>query len=245
MATNLYFNNFRSQSEQSLVEDLVVESIKIYGHDVVYLPRRVVNRDFVFNEDTISRYENDYSIEMYIRNVDGFEGEGDFLSKFGLEVRDSITFTVAKRRFDNDIGLTEDIIRPKESDLIYFPLTKSYYEIKFVEHEAVFYQLGEIQMYDIRCELFEYSGEEFNTGDLTLDAVESDNLINALEYSLRTENGFNLANETGGPLILELYKPDLILQANNEVYETQSTSFGGGAGIIDFSETDPFSEGGY
>ena len=124
MATNLYFNNFKSHSEQSLVEDLVVESIKIYGHDVVYLPRRVVNRDFVFNEDTISRYENDYSIEMYIRNVDGFEGEGDFLSKFGLEVRDSITFTVAKRRFDNDIGLTEDIIRPKESDLIYFPLTK-------------------------------------------------------------------------------------------------------------------------
>jgi len=82
MATNLYFNNFKSHSEQSLVEDLVVESIKIYGHDVVYLPRRVVNRDFVFNEDTISRYENDYSIEMYIRNVDGFEGEGDFLSKF-------------------------------------------------------------------------------------------------------------------------------------------------------------------
>lgn len=245
MATNLYFNNFNSQSEQSLVEDLVVESIKIYGHDVVYLPRRVVNRDFVFNEDTISRYENDYSIEMYIRNVDGFEGEGDFLSKFGLEVRDQITFTVAKRRFDNDIGLTEDIIRPRESDLIYFPLTKSYYEIKFVEHEAVFYQLGEIQMYDIRCELFEYSGEEFNTGDGTLDALEADNLMNALEFSIQTENGFNLANETDGPLILELYRPDLILQANNDVYETQSTSFGGGAGIIDFSERDPFSEGGY
>jgi hypothetical protein len=245
MATNLYFNNFNSQSEQSLVEDLVVESIKIYGHDVVYLPRRVVNRDFVFNEDTISRYENDYSIEMYIRNVDGFEGEGDFLSKFGLEVRDQITFTVAKRRFDNDIGLVEDIVRPRESDLLYFPLTKSYYEIKFVEHEAVFYQLGQIQMYDIRCELFEYSGEKFNTGDVALDALESDNLMNALEFSLQTEDGFNLANETDGPLIQELYRPDLILQANNDVYETQSTSFGGGAGIIDFSEKDPFSEGGY
>ena len=245
MATNLYFNNFKSHSEQSLVEDLVVESIKIYGHDVVYLPRRVVNRDFVFNEDTISRYENDYSIEMYIRNVDGFEGEGDFLSKFGLEVRDQITFTVAKRRFDSDIGLTEDIIRPRESDLIYFPLTKSYYEIKFVEHEAVFYQLGEIQMYDIRCELFEYSGEEFNTGDLALDALESDNLLNALDYSLRTEDGFNLANETDGPLILELYKPDLVVQANNNVYETEANSFGGAAGIIDFSEADPFSEGNY
>jgi hypothetical protein len=245
MATNLYFNNFNSQSEQSLIEDLVVESIKIYGHDVVYLPRRVVNRDFVFNEDTISRYENDYSIEMYIRNVDGFEGEGDFLSKFGLEVRDQITFTVAKRRFDNDIGLVEDIVRPRESDLLYFPLTKSYYEIKFVEHEAVFYQLGQIQMYDIRCELFEYSGEKFNTGDVALDALESDNLMNALEFSLQTEDGFNLANETDGPLIQELYRPDLILQANNDVYETQSTSFGGGAGIIDFSEKDPFSEGGY
>ena len=245
MATNLYFNNFNSQSEQSLIEDLVVESIKIYGHDVVYLPRRVVNRDFVFNEDTVSRYENDYSIEMYIRNVDGFEGEGDFLSKFGLEVRDTITFTVAKRRFDNDIGSIEDILRPRESDLIYFPLTKSYYEIKFVEHESVFYQLGEIQMYDVRCELFEYSGEEFNTGDTTLDALESDNMINALEFSITTEDGLNLANETGGPIILEEYKVSTLIQANNSVYESEASSFGGAAGIIDFSESDPFSEGNY
>jgi len=93
--------------------------------------------------------------------------------------------------------------------------------------------------------LFEYSGEKFNTGDVALDALESDNLMNALEFSLQTEDGFNLANETDGPLIQELYRPDLILQANNDVYETQSTSFGGGAGIIDFSEKDPFSEGGY
>lgn len=239
MATNFYFNNFESSSEQFLIEDLVIESIKIYGHDVVYMPRTIVNRDFVFNEDGISKYVDNYSIEMYIKNVDGFEGEGDFLSKFGVEVRDQITFTVANRRFEEDIGATHSLDRPRESDLIYFPLTKSFYEIKFVEHESVFYQLGELQMYDLTCELFEYSGEEFSTGTELLDQIEDNTQINLLDYSLQTQDGFNIANETDGPIIREEFNINTIVQANNNIYQTESAS------IIDFSEADPFSEGTY
>ena len=239
MATNFYFNNFEASAEQTLIEDLVIESIKMYGHDVVYLPRTLVNRDYVFNEDSVSKFVDQYSIEMYIRDVDGFQGEGDFLSKFGVEVRDQITFTVANRRFEEDISSVEDITRPREGDIIYFPLTQSHYEIKFVEHEAVFYQLGELQMYDLRCELYEYSGEEFETGSDLLDAIEDNTKINLLDYSLLTQDGLLLSNETGGPIIREVFNINTITQANNNIYQTESSS------IIDFSELDPFSEGAY
>jgi hypothetical protein len=239
MATNFYFNNFDSSSEQFLIEDLVIESIKIYGHDVIYLPREIVNRDFVFNEDGISKFEDNYMIEMYIKNVDGFEGEQDFLSKFGLEVRDQITFSVSIRRFTDEIAVNEISLRPNEGDLIFFPLTSSFYEIKFVEHEAIYYQLGDLQIYDLKCELYEYSGEEFNTGSDLLDQIEDNTKINMIDYSLQTQDGFLIANETDGPIIREVYNINTLTQSNNDIYQAQS------AGIIDFSEVDPFSEGTY
>jgi hypothetical protein len=239
MATNFYFNNFDSSSEQFLIEDLVIESIKIYGHDVIYLPREIVNRDFVFNEDGISKFEDNYMIEMYIKNVDGFEGEQDFLSKFGLEVRDQITFSVSIRRFTDQIAVNEISLRPNEGDLIFLPLTASFYEIKFVEHEAIYYQLGDLQIYDLKCELYEYSGEEFNTGSDLLDQIEDNTKINMIDYSLQTQDGFLIANETDGPIIREVYNINTLTQSNNDIYQAQS------AGIIDFSEVDPFSEGTY
>lgn len=241
MVTNLYFNNVGASSEQFLIEDLIIESIKIYGQDVVYLPREIINRDFVFNEDSVSKYQDNYLIEMYVRNVDGFEGEGDFLSKFGVEVRDQITFTVAQRRFEEDIGAYESTVRPNEGDIIYFPLNGNYYEVKFVEHEAIFYQLGELQTYDLRCELFEYSGEEFNTGDTDLDFIEDDNLINTLFYAIQTQDGENLGIETGGVIINESFNVNTLTQSNNNIYQTESESIS----LIDFSERDPFSEGNY
>lgn len=239
MATNFYFNNFDSSSEQFLIEDLVIESIKIYGHDVIYLPREIVNRDFVFNEDGISKFEDNYMIEMYIKNVDGFEGEQDFMSKFGLEIRDQITFSVSIRRFNDEIAVNEISLRPNEGDLIFFPLTSSFYEIKFVEHEAIYYQLGDLQIYDLKCELYEYSGEEFNTGSELLDQIEDNTKINMIDYSLQTQDGFLIANETDGPIIREVYNINTLTQSNNDIYQTNS------AGIIDFSEVDPFSEGTY
>ena len=155
--------------EQSLIEDLVIESIKIYGIDAWYIPRTLVGKDDILNEDDISTFSDAYMAEMYIKSVDGFEGEGDFLSKFGLEIRDSITMTIARRTYESEIGGYEANTRPLEGDLIYLPLNNKIFEIQHVEHESIFYQMGSLQMYDLRAELFEYSGERFTTGQKFID----------------------------------------------------------------------------
>ena len=171
MSTSTYFSKFSHVNEQNLIEDIVIESIQIYGHDISYLPRISNNLDELLGEDPSSSFNTAYPIEMYIKNTDGFEGEGSFLSKFGLEIRDQITFTVAKRTWSS-LGVSN---RPKEGDLIWFPLTSKLFEIQFVEHESVFYQTGRLQVYDIQCELFEYSDEAIDTGIATIDAIEADN----------------------------------------------------------------------
>jgi len=155
--------------EQSLIEDLVIESIKIYGIDVWYIPRTLVAEDSILNEDDLSTFNEAYMAEMYVKNVDGFEGEGDFLSKFGLQIRDSMTLTIAKRTYESEVGTLEDNRRPLEGDLIYLPLNNKIFEIQYVEHESIFYQMGSLQTYDLRAELFEYSGERFNTGHDFID----------------------------------------------------------------------------
>jgi len=175
VATNFYFNNFSNSQEQSLVEDLVTESIKIYGHDVYFLPRTIVARDSLYNQDDLSRFDSAYLVEMYIKNVEGFEGEGDLFSRFGVEIRDQITFVISQRTFDNEIGTSVTLTRPREGDIIFFPLNNKAFQIKFVEHEAVFYQMGALQTYEMSCELFEYSGEQFNTGIDIIDKIEEDN----------------------------------------------------------------------
>ena len=155
--------------EQHLIEDLVVESIKIYGVDTWYLPRTLNAKDDILNEDDLSSFDDAYQVEMYVKNVDSFEGEGDFLSKFGLQIRDSITLTIAQRTYNQEVGLNSAINRPREGDLIYLPLNKKYFVVQHVEHEAIFYQMGSLQTYDLRCDLFEYSGERFKTGQPELD----------------------------------------------------------------------------
>ena len=138
MATNFYFNNFTNSMEQQLIEDLIIESIKVYGHDVWYVNRSITAKDEILNEDDLSVFDQAYMIEMYIKNVEGFEGEGDFLSKFGLQIRDSITFTVAIRSFNQEVGFHTEDVRPIEGDLIYFPLNNKVFKIMHVEHEAIF-----------------------------------------------------------------------------------------------------------
>ena len=168
MPTNTYFRNFDARNEQELLHSLVTESIQIYGHDVNYIPRTLVNKDTILGEDSISEYKDAYSIEMYIKSVDGFEGEGDLVSKFGLEIRDQIVFSVARRAFEGlDIG-----VRPKEGDLIYFPLTEKLFQIMFVEHETPFYQTGALPTFDLTCELFTYSDEKIDTGVEEVDVIE-------------------------------------------------------------------------
>jgi len=204
--------------EQYLIEDLVIESIKIHGHDIYYITRTAGALDDVLNEDDLSEYKRADFIDMYIKNFDGFEGEGDFLSKFGLEIRDEMTLTIARRTFELDVSTYTGNDRPLEGDLIYFPLNKKMFEVKFVEHEPVFYQMGALQMYDLRCEMFEYSQETFNTG-----VAEIDTLFAGFETTSNTSIEFLETQDSF---------------ADNSTIETAADS------IIDFSEADPFSEGG-
>ena len=168
MATNSYFRTFDAKNEQELLHSLTQESIKIYGHDVSYIPRTLVNTDTVLGEDSISEYKDAYSVEMFIKSVDGFEGEGDLISKFGLEVRDQIVFSLARRAWEGlDLG-----VRPKEGDLVYFPLTSKLFQIMFVEHETPFYQNGALPTFDLTCELFVYSDEKIDTDIDDIDVIE-------------------------------------------------------------------------
>jgi hypothetical protein len=175
MPRNVYFSQ-GAKSEQNLYEDLVIEALKIYGHEMYYMPRNMVSRDMILNEDIESKFDEAYMIEMYLENVDGFDGDGTFFSKFGLEIRDSATFVVSKRQWEKLVGLYNNEIvsgRPNEGDLLFFPLTRSFFEIKFVEHKSPFYQLSKVPVYKMRCELFEYSDEEIDTGIAEIDVLQT------------------------------------------------------------------------
>lgn len=253
MATNLYFNNFGHFGQQTLLENLIIESIKMYGHDCFYIPRVLVKEDNLFGEDVLSKFENYYELEMYVKNVEGFEGEGDFLSKFNVEIRDEMTFTISKRRFNDEVDSAKqtldsagnEIGRPLEGDLIYFPLTGGLFEIKFVEDEVTFYQMGELQMYDLKCELFEYSHEELDTGITVIDNIQTAQSAVMEDFQLLDESGNTLVDEEGNNLIAEDYRIDAIAStANNEYIQTETTSSGTLGAFLDFSESNPFSEGG-
>jgi|TARA_B100000929_G_scaffold290164_1_gene282872 hypothetical protein len=176
MPTNVFFNH-AVNTEQHLYEDLVVESLRIYGHECYYLPRNVVEEDTILGEDIQSTYGDAYSVEMYIENVEGFEGEGDLFSKFGVQVRDQATFVISLRTWERFISLDGNLatsLRPNEGDIIFFPMSGSVFEIKFVEHENPFYQVGKLFVFKMQCELFEYSGEDFDTGIESIDIVEDE-----------------------------------------------------------------------
>src|SRR6056300_595008 len=139
MARNFYFENYQASMEQNLIEDLVIESIRIYGVDTWYMPRTIGAKDELLNEDDMPIFKDAYMVEMYVKSVDGFEGEGDFLSKFGLQIRDSMTLTVAIRTYDQEVGAYrthDDTTRPMEGDLIYFPLNNKFFKVMHVEDEA-------------------------------------------------------------------------------------------------------------
>lgn len=177
MGTNQYFNNFpkRISQEQTLIEDLVIESLKIHGMDLWYLPRTSRDEiDYLYGEDRLKQYINAYSIEMYLENIAGMEGEGDFISKFGLEIREECSLLVSRRRFKATVP---DLIRPNEGDLIYIPLFQNFFEITFVEHEnnqAMFFTLGRgrggnVYVYALKLRQFLFSNEIIQTGVKEID----------------------------------------------------------------------------
>ena len=259
-------------AEQSLIQNLYTEAIKIYGFDVFYIPRTLVNVDKIFEEDELSKFTSAHSIEMYLQSVDGFEGEGDFLSKFGVEIRDRASFVVVKSRWTEAVDDNASLIiegRPNEGDLIYFPLTKGLFEISFVEHENIFYQANNIYTYRIDVERFVYSSEKIDTGIAAIDAIEDARSIDALTYELieenlivqedgqplLTESGNRVRNEVSGALVLEngvrIIKEDYNLSTTTTPATTAASieplarndDFGLSADdIIDFSTSNPFGE---
>lgn len=196
--------------------------------------------DLIYGEDFYSEFNSHYLVEMYIKNVEGFAGQGDFLSKFNLEIRDQVTFTVARRTFSEEVGAYTSFVRPREGDLIYFPLNNKIFEIKFVEHEAIFYQLGALQTFDLTCELFEYNNEIFNTGVISIDEKQKDLTFNVSDFAIKTEDDFAIADEDMNDLALESFS----LDAQDPISDNTGLENEGDV-ILDFSEIDPFSEGTY
>lgn len=205
----------------------------------MYIPRFTVQLDSVLTEDALRQYTRAFGIEMYIRNVEGFAGQGDFLSKFNLQIRDQITFTVARKVFSDEISVQiPEIVRPREGDLIYFPLNNKIFEIKFVEHEAIFYQIGALQTYDIRCELFEYSNEIMKTGIAAIDRLQTVYSLDENVAAILTEDGRALQTEDGMTLIREEWEiTNSDPAAQNDIFQEESDA------ITDWSEQDPFAEG--
>jgi len=209
MVTNSYINTTTYTQEQDLIGNLVVESIQMHGQDFIYIPRNLVNVDTVFNEDTLSSFTTTHTIEMQIDSVDGFEGEGEMLSQFGLSINDQIITTVSKSRFLAETGSE----RPKVGDLIYLPLVDKAFQIKFVEDEIPFYQLGKIHVFQLTSELFIYSHETINTGVSEID----DNFTNTA-----------IADNTVDNAVAD----DGLVPLSTTVTDS----------VIDFTQNNPFSE---
>lgn len=228
-------------SEQRLMEDLIIECMKIYGFDVYYLPRTTVYKDDILNEDALNRYEQAYRLEMYLSNITGFEGEGDLLTKFGVEIRDTATFIVSKRRWEEAVarvGRVQLENRPAEGDILYFPLTKSYFEIRRVETKDPFFQVGKFNVFKLECELMQFSSERFDT-----PIEEINELASTQAHDIQS---FELLMEDGNKLLLEYFNPSKIIREEYSIADidnfAQNDIFKDNVNILDFSERNPFGE---
>jgi len=172
MPRNVYFSQ-AVKSEQNLYEDLIIESLKIFAQDVYYIPRTIISRDTILGEDPASKFDDAYLIEAYIENAEGFDGEGDLYSKFGLEIRDEASFIISRKIWNQRIGLNEGTLKPAEGDLLYLPMSNSFFEISLVEDDKPFYQLSNLPVYKLSCSLFEYNDQEMDTGIAAIDNVET------------------------------------------------------------------------
>ncbi len=270
MPVNHYFQagkGIGSQNEKRLHEDLIVEGLKIYGQDVYYLPRTLVNQDLILGEDVSSRFDHSYLIEMYFESNEGFAGDQELINKFGLEIRDDTTLMVAKRSWDFHVGNKANLIasgRPNEGDVIYVPLMNSFFEIQFVEDQEPFFQLGSLPVYKLRVTRWEYSNEELNTGQQVIDQAEDKYSLNELKYRFDLEQG-QVALDGEGVIMLESYhnystgQPAFLMNeeySDTNIVQQQSAyadnlNLNQEAGfntasladdIMDFSERNPFGE---
>ena len=209
-----------NSSEQNLVEDLSIESIKINGRDMVYIPRTLLNKDELFGEDNSAKFSKGFEIEMYIQSVNGFEGDGDILQKFGIQILDRMNLVISKKRFVEEVTTFQPTItRPREGDLIFFPLSNTLFEINFVEHENPFYQIGKNYTFILICETFPYNQETMDTGFGDIDTLD------------------DIAG-ISGDIVIPKAATGVTLGDNEDLQDF-------GTEIFDFTDTDPFSEGRY
>ena len=202
MATNPFFRH-NVRSEQTLYEDLIIESIQMYGQDIYYIPREVVHRDMIFDDATLSRFKNAYKVETYVESIEGFEGDGDLFQKCGVEIRDAVSLIMSRRRWNTEIRAYQEAssgnalspndghntyYRPREGDLIHFPMTGGTFQIMRVEDDNPFYQLGNLPTFRLRCEKFEYSEEDFDTGIEEIDRMET---FSAYQWRLTVDSASN------------------------------------------------------
>ena len=189
MALNPFFLQ-GSPNEQRLVQELINEQLRIYGVEVIYIPRKFVRKETILREVSSSKFDDNFALEAYISNYEGYSGQGDILSRFGMSLKDDLNLIISKERYedfiapflngegDREIELSS---RPREGDLVYFPLGQRLFEVKFVEHEQPFYQLGKLYVYEIKCELFEYEDEVIDTTISEIDTqIEDEGYITTL-----------------------------------------------------------------
>jgi len=268
MPVNHYFqggNGIGSDAEKRLYENLIIEGLKIYGQDVYYLPRTLVNRDLILGEDVASKFNAAYLAEMYMETTEGFAGQQEIINKFGLEIREDTTFMVSKRRWQDLVDDPGTLIvsgRPNEGDVIYMPLMNSFFEIQFVEDQEPFFQLGQLPVYKLKVTRFEYSSEQIDTGIDTIDAAEDRYSLNELVFRTKLEYGTEIDTgagsllletdkETGEPSFFmdESYEPKEIVQTQSTYAENLDLDTAAGFDtaslsddILDFTERNPFGE---
>lgn len=227
MPRNVYFSQ-AVKSEQDLYEDLIVESLKIYGQDVYYIPRTIISRDNVLGEDRSSKFDDAYLIEAYIENVDGFEGAGDLYQKFGLEIRDEATFIVSRRQWRKLVGFYNNNLseagKPKEGDLIFLPMSNSFFEINFVEDEQPFYQLSNLPVYKLQCALYEYNDEDFDTGVSAIDVAPIKDAYQVTMDLTITGNQHFVVGETVTQTLVDAVGDTAAIKVFGEVATVQKVS---------------------
>ena len=271
MAVNHYFQGGKgigNAAEKRLHEDIIIESLKIFGQDIYYLPRTLVNRDLVLGEDTSSRFDDSYLLEMYFETTEGFAGENEIINKFGLEIRDDTTLVLSKRRFEDHVASKATLTatgRPNEGDVVFVPLLNAYFEIQFVEDQEPFYQLGNLPVYKLKVTRWEYSSEEINTGQEVLDQTEDKYSLNELAHRFTLEYGQEALTGRGSIALEDFHdyktgQPSFLMNetfTGAEVVATQSPyaqnlDMNTEAGydtvgdlsddILDFTERNPFGE---
>ena len=229
MTTNVFFSK-GTPNEQHLYEDLTIEAIQIYGRDVFYIPRTLVNKDELFGEDALSRFDDAYGIEMWMETQEGYEGEKELVSRFGLEIRDETTFVVSRRRWDNTVSSDANLIvntRPDEGDLIYMPTVKKLFEISFVDLDDPFYLIDNLPVFKLYCRTFEYSSEVLDTGIYAIDDIETKKSTDFLGFEILAEQS-NTYNEKIGfewGTVYEFGDGDILLEDDSFVLGENETGF--------------------